>query len=188
MRFETKAHLLHLCSILGESATAGQRCRLPRVSLPKTLWQNDIINAVFGSDECEPVFNPKTVKDGVDLEFDGSSELYITIRYRRYAYSATLKDCDPLLASLICHHRLSLLANDEGEDRVDDENEHDPTIMSGSEFADIVNGFLYRVTRVDSGQVFAKCFYPRRENVLFNKEKVFDSSDAKKAISRRLNG
>lgn len=187
MRFETKAHLLQLCTIFGESVTAGQRCRLPRVSSPKTLWQNDVINAVFGSDECEPIFNPRTVRDGIDLEFDGSSELFITIRYRRYAYSAGLEDCDPLLASLICHRRL---ADDEGEDHVsndDDDNEF-PTIMSGSEFADDVNGFLYRVTRIDSARVYAKCFYPRRDNDLFDCEKSFDILKTKESISRRLNG
>jgi hypothetical protein len=86
MRFETKAHLRKLCTIFGESVTAGQRCRRPRVLSPKTLWQNDIINAVFGSDKCEPTFNPRTLRDGIDLEFVGSSELFITIRYRRYAY------------------------------------------------------------------------------------------------------
>ena len=192
MRFETKAHLRRLCTIFGESVTAGQRCRLPRVSSPKTLWQNDIINAVFGSDDREPSFNPRTVRDGIDLEFDGSSELFITIRYRRYAYRTDLEDCDPLLASLICHRRL---ANNENEDDdVSSDDNHDDaeyssiTIMSGSEFADDINGFLYRVTRIDSTRVYAKCFYPRRDNALFEGEKSFDILKTKELIYRRLNG
>ena len=41
---------------------------------------------VCGSDESKPVFNLKTVYDGIDLEFDGSCELFITIWYRQYAY------------------------------------------------------------------------------------------------------
>ena len=45
---------------------------------------------------------PSIMGGGVDLEFDGSCELYITIRYSRYAYySPDLDGCDPLLASLI---------------------------------------------------------------------------------------
>lgn len=194
MRFETKAHLRQLCTILGESATAGQRCRLPRVSSPKTLWQNDIINAVFGSNEHEPIFNARTIRDGIDFEFDGSSELFITIRYRRYAYRADLQDCDPLLASLICHGRLADSA--EGDEdyvlSIDEDNadaEYSSiTIMSGSEFADDVNGFLYRVTRMDSTSVYAKCFFPRRDNDLFQCEKSFDILKTKELIYRRLNG
>ena len=35
LRFETKAQLKHLCAVFGESATAGQRCRLSKISVPK---------------------------------------------------------------------------------------------------------------------------------------------------------
>ncbi|KAI2513006.1 hypothetical protein MHU86_1297 [Fragilaria crotonensis] len=193
MRFETKTHLRRLCKIFGESVTAGQRCRLPKVSSPKALWQNDIINAVFGSDDCEPIFNPKTERDGIDLEFDGSSELFITIRYRRYAYSYGLEGCDPLLASLICRRGTA----NEGEDWYDnttvpviDRNDDEDLapIMTGSEFEDDVDGFLYRVTRLDSTHVYAKCCYPRRNNNLFDCEKLFDILKTKELISQRLNG
>ncbi len=44
LRFETKMHLQQLCMVFGESVTAGQRCRLPRVASPKTLWKNDVVN------------------------------------------------------------------------------------------------------------------------------------------------
>lgn len=48
LRFATKRELKGLCSILGESIIAGQRCRLPKSAHPKSLWINDIINAVCG--------------------------------------------------------------------------------------------------------------------------------------------
>jgi hypothetical protein len=104
LRFETKAHLKALCNVFGEATTAGQRCRLPKILTPKSLWPNDIINVVSGSDVCESSFDRKTVHDGVDLEFDGGSELFITVRYRRFAFtSSSLRDtdCDELLSSLI---------------------------------------------------------------------------------------
>ena len=105
LRFETKSYLQRFWYVFGESVTAGQRCRLPKISVPKGLWQDDIINVVCGSDAHEPVFNSKTVCDGIDLEFDGCSKLVVTIRYRRYTYSANnlvVAECDPLLFALIC--------------------------------------------------------------------------------------
>jgi hypothetical protein len=200
MRFETKTHLRQLCKIFGESVTAGQRCRFPKISSPKALWQNDIIKAVFGSDECEPNFNPKTVRDGIDLEFDGCcSKLFITIRNRRYAYSAGLERCDPLLAALICRR---CTVDDKGDedcndttrsvplidcDILDDEDLV-PSIMTGSEFEDDVDGLLYRVTGMDSTHVYTNCCYPRSNNALYNCEKAFDILKTKELISRRLHG
>ena len=83
MRFETKTQLQRLCNVFGESVTAGQRCRLPKKGLTKFLEQNDVVNVVSGADNAEP-FDARTERNGIDLEFDGSSELFITIRYRRY--------------------------------------------------------------------------------------------------------
>ena len=110
LQFTTKAELRRLCSIFGESTTAGQRCRLPKISTPKGLRINDLIHVVCGSDANEPAtFTSRTrttCDDGVDLEFDGVSELYITIRYTRFAYTRSSLDvaggCDPLLSCLIC--------------------------------------------------------------------------------------
>ena len=99
MRFATKKELQGLCRVVVESVTAGQRCRLPKSLKPRSLWINDIINAVPGSDVREPDFVARTPNDGVDLEFDGVSEIFITIRYSRYAYTAgtTAEGCDPTL-------------------------------------------------------------------------------------------
>jgi hypothetical protein len=186
-RFETKRHLRQLCNVFGESVTAGQRCRLPKVTVPKTLWKNDVINVVCGNDDCEPVFNPRTERDGIDLEFDGSCELFITIRYRRYAYTTCLQGCDPLLASLICRH--SPYADSIDDDNEQNENEEDDTtILAGSEFQD-VDGCLYLVIGIDATrQVRAKCCYPRRNNELFGYEKSFDMLVTKDLIQQRLNG
>ena len=74
LRFATKRELRGLCHVFGESATAGQRCRLPKSSEPKMLWINDIVNVVCGADVGESGFTPRTAHDGVDLEFDGLSE------------------------------------------------------------------------------------------------------------------
>ena len=73
LRFEnSKAHLHGFCNVFGESSSAGQRCQLPKISSPKSLWLNDIVNVVCGFDVCEAPFNAKTVRDGiVDMEFDG---------------------------------------------------------------------------------------------------------------------
>jgi hypothetical protein len=105
LRFATKTELQGLCCILGESVTAGQRCRLPKISEPKSLWINDLINVVCGSDVCEPTLISRTTCDGIDLEFDGMCKLFITIRYTRYAYTKSSHvvagGCDPLLSSLI---------------------------------------------------------------------------------------
>ena len=71
LRFSTKTELLGLCRVLGESVTAGQRCRLPKSSEPKSLWMNDVINVVCGSDEREAGFTARTPCNGIDLEYDG---------------------------------------------------------------------------------------------------------------------
>ena len=182
MRFETKTHLGQLCKVFGESVTAGQRCRLPKVASPKPLCTNDVVNVVCGSDNIEPVFNVRTVLDGIDLEFDGSCELFITMRYRRYGYSSNLEGCDPLLASLIC--RQPLMRSEDDYDS-DDESNNSYIIMMGSEFEDNIDGCLYRVIGVDSTtHVRAKCFYPRQHNNLFGCEKLFENERATELIKQ----
>jgi hypothetical protein len=104
---------------------------------------NDIVNVVCGADNAK-TFSSRTVRDGIDLEFDGSSELFITIRYRWYAYTRDLARCDPLLSSLIrrCNPYTSdsMLEVGTGEDST--------TVIYGSEFED-ANGRIYRVTGMD---------------------------------------
>ena len=187
LRFETKTHLQHLCNVFGELATVGQRCRLPKISVPKPLWRNDIINVVYGSDIQEPVFNAKTVCDGIDLEFDGRSELFITVRYRRFSYtganSLVVSECDPLLSALICRR-----------DPYDDLRAHEPAeedhviIAHGSEFQDY-DGCLYEVLiSVGTTHVRCRCIYPQRDNPLHGLEKLFNLPTAHELIERRLRG
>lgn len=102
VRFETVLQLRRFCQVFGESAIAGQRCRLPKAASPKLLQVNDVINVVSGADAKEVPFNFRTVRPGIDLEFDSNSELFVTVRYQRYAYTTNttnLSGCDPLLLS-----------------------------------------------------------------------------------------
>jgi hypothetical protein len=185
MRFESKTHLRHLSSVFGESVTAGQRCRLPKVSSPKMLQKNDIINVVCGSNLCEESFNPGTTRDGVDLEFDGSCELYITIRYSRYAYySPDLDGCDPLLASLIRRRPLT----DEEKSDTYENDEDDIQIIAGSEFVNDNDGCLYRVLHMDVSHVHAECFYPRWNNNIYGNTVLFHIELARELIRKRLIG
>ena len=135
---------------------------------------------VCGSGEPEPVFNKRTAQDGVDLAYDGSTELFVTLRYRRYAYDTSLEGCDPLLASLL--RRQSLFSKHEDED--DGEM---PIILIGSELEDS-NGCLYRVVGLaDVRSVLARCFHPRLNNPRYGKEKVIDIDLANELIQQRLN-
>ena len=85
MRFSTKTELKGFCRVFGESVTSGQRCRLPKSSAPKSLCISDVINVVCGSDARETSFSSRTARDGIVLEFDGLNEMFLTIRYTRYA-------------------------------------------------------------------------------------------------------
>jgi hypothetical protein len=129
------------------------------------------------------VFNVKTVQDGIDLEFDGSCKLYITIRFRRYAYSSNLEGCDPLLASQ------SLLGpTPSTSDDVDNDNSETDGYMItvGSEFEDDTDdGCLYRVIGINASHVRAKCFYPRRDIDRFGCEKLFEIALATDFIKQR---
>lgn len=196
LRFETKMELQGLCHILGESVTTGQRCRLPKISAPKSLWINDLINVVCGSDVSESIFVARTTCDGIDLEFDGASELFITIRYTRYAYTKSSHDiagrCDPLLSSLICRLNPYKQKFDNGilvdveETNIEGENDSTASVHESDEFEDD-DGCVYRVSSANSTHVSAKCFYPRRDNDMYGCEKEFDLSLAKKLIQQRLN-
>jgi hypothetical protein len=164
--------------------TAGQRCRLPKVAIRKSIGTNVIINVVCGADSAE-TFLSRTVRDGIDLEFDGSSELFITIRYRQYAYRSNLEGCDPLLSSLIrqCDpYSCDPIPIDSGGIRQENSN-----MLYASEFTD-VNGCLYRVTGMYTTHIVATCVYPRSNNDLLGCEKSFDMQLAKELIEKRLNG
>ena len=201
LRFATKTELQALCRILGESVTAGQRCRgLPKISAPKSLWINDLINVVCGSDVCEPTFSSRTTCDGIDLEFDGICELFITIRYTRYAYTKSSHGitggCDPLLSSLICRlnpykqqfNNDGILEEVDGTSNEEVDDDATTTCVHESDEFEDDDGCVYRVSSMlDSTHVSAKCYYPRRDNSMYGCEKVFDLARTKILIQRRLN-
>lgn len=188
MRFSTKQELRGLCRVFGESMTAGQRCRLPKSSKPKSLLVNDIINVVCGSDVREPGFIARTACDGIDLEFDGVCEMFITIRYSRYAFTRTTTSsgCDPLLYSLIC--RCDPYKNDPQDQVACEHNSNtDNEIFNESEFED-EDGHLYRVTKMSSSQIIGTCIYPKRNNPMYGCDKSFDHELVKTLVRQRLNG
>jgi hypothetical protein len=186
LRFETLEHLVRLSNVFGEAVTAGQQCRLPKVAIPRTIGTNDLVNVVCGADSAES-FTFQTVRDGIDLEYDGSSELFIMIRYRRYTFRTNLEGCDPLLSSFIqrCdphpHGPPTTLIDAGG---TGDENSN---ILYGSELRD-ADGCLYRVTGMYMTHIVATCFYPCSDNDLIGTEKAFDIQLAKELIEKRLNG
>lgn len=200
MRFSTKTELKGLCRLLGESVTAGQRCRLPKSSEPKSLWINDVINVVCGSEARESSFVARTPYDGIDFEFDGMCELFITVRYSRYAYtknSSIARGCDPLLYSLIARsnpyimmqNKDTIVAEEDdttGSSNDDDDNQSE-SVVEESEFQD-GDGRLWRVTHKNATHVVAKCIYPKHSNAMHGCLKSFDLTLAKQWIRQRLAG
>jgi hypothetical protein len=201
MRFSTKTELKGLSRVLGESVTAGQRCRLPKSSEPKSLRINDIINVVCGSDARESGFSARTPYDGIDLEYDGMCELFITVRYSRYAYSRNTSilgiagGCDPLLYSLISHsnpydkvHNNNGELTDQANNTVSSIDDDYDTVVEESEFEDS-DGRLYRVlTKKNTMRVVAMCIYPNDNNAMLGCMKSFDLALAKELIRKRLFG
>jgi hypothetical protein len=201
MRFSTKTELKGLCRLLGESVTAGQRCRLPKSSEPKSLLVNDVINVVCGSDERESDFIARTPCDGIDFEFDGMCELFITVRYSRYVYSKNTSiahGCDPLLYSLIARSNPYVIQDHQGafaeEDDItagingDSDNESESAVVvKESEFQD-GDGQLWRVTHKSAMHVVARCIYPKHNNTMHGCLKSFDLALARRWIRQRLAG
>ena len=165
VRFATKIEPLRLCGVFGESVTAGKRCRLTKISSPKSLWINNINNVVCGFSLCEPVFNARTPHDGIDMEYDGVYELFITMRYTRHAFTQNSLEltggCDPLLALLIRRLNPHLLVQTNNCDElrevfpIDDDSDSD-TIMHESEFQDD-DGCVYRVTSMKKKPNTCQC-------------------------------
>lgn len=200
MRFSTTTELKGLCRLLGESVTAGQRCRLPKSSEPKSLSINDVINVVCGSDTRESAFIARTPCDGIDFEFDGMCELFITVRYSRYAYTkhtSIAHGCDPLLYSLIARSDPYMMQNKDTiaeEDDIttgincDSDNESESAVVvKESEFQD-GKGQLWRVTHKSATHVVAMCIYPKQNNEMHGCLKSFDLALAKQWIRQRLAG
>lgn len=73
----------------------------------------------------------------MDLEFDGSSELFVTMCYRRYAYTSNLAGCNPILSSLICRHNPYCVLEEVGSTAGDEDDTASFDVIYGSEFEDV---------------------------------------------------
>ena len=139
------------------------------------------------------------ILDGIDLEFDGCSVLFVTIRYRRFAYttnSLIQAECDPLLFALIGQmDPYNIHVNGMEDNNSHEADDQESVIVDGSEFD--FDGCLYRIvqhhgtttTPADKPTcVVSKCVYPMDNNPLYGIEKSFDVRVAKELIARRLFG
>ena len=92
IRFETDDELRALSSVLGELITIDVRKRRPKYSVVESLFVNDIVNVVAGSDAREEPFKVRTNKQGIDLVYDGKTKVRIRWCYQRYQYNLPLAD------------------------------------------------------------------------------------------------
>lgn len=136
------------------------RKRRPRVDKSVKLQENDKINVVVGSCNPEDPFQARTVKDGIDLRFDGVNELRIAIRYRQYVYEPTVNSCPSHYLRRVIQRLDPRDAADSGFAGESDE-QPEPTVTLGSEF-EYGEARLYRVISIDraASRVTAECRYP----------------------------
>jgi hypothetical protein len=147
---------------------------------------------------AEAVFKLRTGNDGIDLDFDGCSVLFVTIRYRRFAYttnSLIQAECDPLLFALIGRmdpYNIHVKGMEDNNSHEADDQES--MIGDGSKFD--YGGCLYRIVQHGttiaaadrSTCVFSKFVYPMENNPLHGIKKSFDVCTAKEFIERRFYG
>jgi hypothetical protein len=72
LRFETEDDLRALSTALGEMVTMDVRKRRPKHSTAQSLFVNDVINVVAGSDSREEPFQSRTTKQGIDMVNNGT--------------------------------------------------------------------------------------------------------------------
>jgi hypothetical protein len=183
-----------LCDVFGEAITAGQRCRLPKIRSPKPLSKNDIVNVVCGSETPEEVYNPQTLCNGIDMEFDGISDLFICIRFHRTAYIGVKSDTeaiDPLLSSLISQHNPYQQHIGQIGSELETSRQGNPQVTHIAEESEFeYDGCIFRVTKTNrerDGCINAKCIYPRgTDNLWYDTERTFDIELVKDLIAERL--
>jgi hypothetical protein len=163
LRFQTNRQLCALVELFGETVLCNIRKRRPRVDTSVKILENDKLNVVVGSRYQEDPFKVRTVKDGIDLRFDGVNELRIDIRYRQYVYEPSISRCpSQYLRRVIqrldprgCNSDNAIVISTSVSEYVSE-----PTIALGSEFED--GGRLYCVIGIDHAEsrVTAECRYP----------------------------
>jgi hypothetical protein len=88
MWFETVDELEVLGSVFGDGFLCNRRKRKPRIGEPLLLNTNDALNVVTSECGEKEQFLKRTKDNGVDLTFDGCSELRIAVRYERHIFRA----------------------------------------------------------------------------------------------------
>jgi hypothetical protein len=87
LRFETEDDLRALSSVLGEMVTTDVRKRRSKCSAVESLFVNNIINVVAGSESREEPFQSRTTKQGIDMVYNGTN---VRIRMRHQRHQCTL--------------------------------------------------------------------------------------------------
>ena len=97
IRFETLHDLHALTNVFGQQVLIEVRKRRPAaINSPSELQVHDAINIVVGSKDRSAPFQEIGGKDdGMDLTFDGKSELRICIRYRKYQFEVSPSNGNP---------------------------------------------------------------------------------------------
>ena len=107
LRLETVNELRAFSAVLGELVTMEVRKRKPKYTIVESLFVNDIINVVAGSQTQEEPFRVRTTMQGIDF-LHGGSKVRIRMRYSRYQYMLPLAEGCPstILTRAILRKRL----------------------------------------------------------------------------------
>ena len=205
IRFETNGDLHAFSKVFGQQVFIEVRKRRPPINQPSLLNVNDAINVVVGSKERAIPFKEIGFKDdGIDLIFDGRSDLKICFRYRKYLYAVSPttggnpRNCPKPLKCIIKRMRvcdragseLDATSSENGDSSdADDSRDIDtgrileaaPSVTISSEFE--LNGKVYRVSRVNQNQVVAVCIYPMNAS---RRELTLSLSEAERLVANRL--
>jgi len=168
VRFETVSELRALSAVLGELVTMEVRKRKPKYTIVESLFVNDIINVVAGSQTREEPFRVRTVMQGIDFLHDGS-KVRIRMRYSRYQYMLPLAEGSPSTILTRAIRRKRLL--DPGDEDSSEDEEYDEgvvlpavaqasVVVIGRQFDHL--GRVYEVSRInmEGETVAAKVIWP----------------------------
>jgi hypothetical protein len=168
LRFETEDDLRALSSVLGEMVTIDVRKRRPKYSTVESLFVNDIINVVAGSESREEPFQSRTTKQGIDMVYNGTN-VRIRMRYQRYQYTLPLAEGSPsniLTRAILRKGLLRPGADASSDDDSDDDDGDDDgislpdanVVVVGRQFENL--GRVYAVNAVGPTTVSAKVVWP----------------------------
>jgi hypothetical protein len=90
LEFRTKAKLMLLTSVIGESVLVGVRKRRAKVGSPSSLKENDQINAIIPNDarvDSTQLLPVGKYQPGIVLYFDGIDSLGACVSYKLYQFT-----------------------------------------------------------------------------------------------------